>query len=54
MDWRGDGDAVADQLTQWEKSGATHVSVNTMGAGLKTVDDHLTALARVAGLVPLS
>jgi len=25
-----------------------------MGAGLKTVDDHLTALARVAGLVPLS
>jgi len=54
LDWRGDGDAVADQLTQWEKSGATHVSVNTMGAGLKTVDDHLTALARVAGLVPLS
>ena len=54
VDWRGDGDAVAGQLTQWEKSGATHVSVNTMGAGLKTVDDHLTALARVAGLVPLS
>ncbi len=54
VDWRGDGDAVADQLTQWEKSGATHVSVNTMGAGLRTVDDHLTALARVAGLVPLS
>ena len=54
VDWRGDGDAVADQLTQWEKSGATHVSVNTMGAGLKTVDDHLTALARVAELVPLS
>ena len=54
VDWRGDGDAVADQLTQWEKSGATHVSVNTMGAGLKTVDDHLTALARVAELLPLS
>jgi probable F420-dependent oxidoreductase len=48
VDWRGDGDAVADQLTQWEKSGATHVSVNTMGAGLKTVDDHLAVLARVA------
>jgi probable F420-dependent oxidoreductase len=54
VDWRGDGDAVADQLTQWEKSGATHVSVNTMGAGLKTVDDHLTALARVAELLLLS
>ena len=54
VDWRGDGDAVADQLTQWEKSGATHVSVNTMGAGLKTVDDHLTVLARVAELLPVS
>ena len=54
VDWRGDGDAVAGQLTQWEKSGATHVSVNTMGAGLKTVDDHLTVLARVAELLPVS
>jgi probable F420-dependent oxidoreductase len=53
VDWRRDGDAVADQLTQWEKSGATHVSINTMGAGLKTVDDHLTALARVAESFPL-
>ena len=54
VDWRGDGDAVAEQLTQWEDSGATHMSVNTMGAGLKSVDDHLTALARVAELLPLS
>jgi probable F420-dependent oxidoreductase len=53
VDWRGDGDAVADQLTQWEKSGATHVSVNTMGAGLKTVDEHLAVLARVAETFPL-
>jgi probable F420-dependent oxidoreductase len=53
VDWRRDGDAVADQLTQWEKSGATHVSVNTMGAGLKTVDDHLAVLARVAESFPL-
>jgi probable F420-dependent oxidoreductase len=53
VDWRGDGDAVADQLTQWEKSGATHVSINTMGAGLKTVDDHLAVLTRVAESFPL-
>jgi probable F420-dependent oxidoreductase len=53
VDWRGDGDAVADQLTQWQKSGATHVSVNTMGAGLKTVDEHLAVLARVAESFPL-
>ena len=54
VDWRGDGDAVAEQLAQWEDSGATHMSVNTMGAGLKTVDDHLAVLARVAELLPLS
>jgi probable F420-dependent oxidoreductase len=54
VDWRGDGDAVADQLTQWEKSGATHVSINTMGAGLNTVDEHLAVLARVADLLPFS
>jgi probable F420-dependent oxidoreductase len=53
VDWRGDGDAVADQLTRWEKSGATHVSINTMGGGLQSVDDHLTALARVAESFPL-
>ena len=53
VDWRGDGDAVADQLRQWEKSGATHVSINTMGAGLQSADDHLTALAAVAESFPL-
>ncbi len=29
-------------------AGATHVSVNTMGAGLRTVDEHLAALQAVA------
>lgn len=48
VDWRGDVDAVADQLAAWAKSGASHVSVNTMGAGLGTVDDHLAALSCVA------
>ncbi len=28
---------------------ATHLSVNTMGVGLRTVDEHLAALAAVAG-----
>jgi probable F420-dependent oxidoreductase len=53
VDWRGDGDAVADQLADWEKAGASHVSVNTMGAGLKTVDDHLAVLAGVAESLPV-
>jgi hypothetical protein len=51
VDWRGD-DEAADQLRAWAEAGATHVSINTMGAGCKTVDDHLAALARVAELLP--
>ena len=43
--WRGDPDQVAGQLRQWQEAGATHVSVNTMGAGLAGVDDHLSVLA---------
>jgi len=48
VDWRGDRRHVADELAQWAAAGATHVSVNTMGAGLRTVDDHLSALQAVA------
>jgi probable F420-dependent oxidoreductase len=43
--WQDDRDAVAAEFRQWQEAGATHVSVNTMGLGLKTVDDHLGALA---------
>ncbi len=43
--WRDDRESVAAELRQWQDAGATHVSVNTMGAGLKSVDDHLAALA---------
>ncbi|TFV60968.1 LLM class F420-dependent oxidoreductase [Mycobacterium sp. PS03-16] len=46
--WRGDLDDVAGDLAAWAAAGADHVSVNTMGAGLATVDDHLAVLARVA------
>jgi probable F420-dependent oxidoreductase len=53
VDWRGDADATAEDLTAWAKAGASHVSVNTMGAGLQTVDDHLAALAHVAESLPV-
>ncbi|HEY4465819.1 MAG TPA: LLM class F420-dependent oxidoreductase [Streptosporangiaceae bacterium] len=43
--WRDDPGSVAAEFRQWQEAGATHVSVNTMGAGLKSVDDHLAALA---------
>jgi alkanesulfonate monooxygenase SsuD/methylene tetrahydromethanopterin reductase-like flavin-dependent oxidoreductase (luciferase family) len=48
VDWRGERQQVADALAQWTAAGATHVSVNTMGAGLHTVHDHLAVLAAVA------
>jgi hypothetical protein len=46
--WRGDTDLFGERLGHWQRAGATHVSVNTMKAGLDTVDDHLRALAEVA------
>ncbi len=52
VNWRGDGEAVINELKAWADAGASHVSVNTMGAGLKTVDDHLAALSEVAASLP--
>ncbi len=46
--WKGDQDAVATQIAAWAQAGASHLSVNTMGAGLGAVDDHLDVLARIA------
>ena len=51
---RAGADAVAAAVQAWERAGATHVSVNTMGAGLATVDEHIAALAAVAGAVGLT
>jgi probable F420-dependent oxidoreductase len=49
--WQEDQDKLAAAMQQWQGAGATHLSVNTMGAGLKTVDDHLAALATAAEAV---
>jgi hypothetical protein len=51
--WRGDLRQAADELGLWTAAGATHVSVNTMGARLRTVDEHLAALAAVAENIPV-
>ena len=50
--WAGDPQQVADELAQWKAAGATHMTINTMGAGLRTVDEHLAALAAVAETLP--
>ncbi|OBG37974.1 LLM class F420-dependent oxidoreductase [Mycobacterium alsense] len=48
VSWVGDADKAAADIAAWKDAGATHLSVNTMKAGLATVDDHLAALERVA------
>jgi probable F420-dependent oxidoreductase len=54
--WGPDGlDALLDDVGQWRHAGATHLSINTMGAGFGSVDEHLAALAAAAdklGLTP--
>jgi hypothetical protein len=42
----GDGGAekLAEQAARWQEAGATHLSINTMGAGLASIEDHLDAL----------
>ncbi|UNB54070.1 LLM class F420-dependent oxidoreductase [Mycolicibacterium sp. YH-1] len=50
--WAGDDDAVISEVAAWADAGATHLSINTMGGGLATVDDHLAVLTRVAEALP--
>jgi hypothetical protein len=48
---RGNQEEFVDDVRRWAAAGASHVSINTMGAGLSSVDDHLAALATAAGAV---
>jgi probable F420-dependent oxidoreductase len=50
--WQGSADDVLTKVDKWVKAGASHISINTMGAGLETVDDHLAALTSVAEALP--
>jgi probable F420-dependent oxidoreductase len=54
VSWTHDGvDKLADHVARWQAAGASHLSVNTMGAGLGSVDGHLKALAAVAQALDL-
>ncbi|MFI5040744.1 MAG: LLM class F420-dependent oxidoreductase [Acidimicrobiales bacterium] len=46
--WHDDVAELAAEAAKWRAAGATHLSVNTMGVGLSSVDDHLEALAAAA------
>ena len=48
VSWQDSPEKLAERATTWRDAGATHLSVNTMGAGLRTVDDHLQALEAAA------
>lgn len=52
--WSSRGpDDVAKHVEKWKRAGATHLSINTMNAGLKTLDAHLDALAEGASALQL-
>jgi probable F420-dependent oxidoreductase len=49
--WRGSPEKLAEHAATWRDVGASHLSVNTMGSGLATVDDHLRALETAAEIL---
>ena len=51
----GDGgiERIVDHVERWRNAGASHLSVNTMGAGLASVDEHLVALETTASALGL-
>ncbi len=44
----GDLDKLNNMLTAWQAAGASHISLNTMDAGLTTADQHISAIKRFA------
>jgi probable F420-dependent oxidoreductase len=55
LPWRGDLRVLAERAERWMQYRPTHLSVDTLGAGLTSLNDHLEVLAAVAtGLKPLA
>ncbi|GII33379.1 LLM class F420-dependent oxidoreductase [Planotetraspora mira] len=48
VNWTGNAEELNDLARRWRESGATHIAVNTMKAGLRSVDEHLSALETAA------
>jgi probable F420-dependent oxidoreductase len=54
VSWGDGGTAqLVDHAERWRRAGATHVSVNTMRAGLASVADHLRVLGESAAALGL-
>jgi probable F420-dependent oxidoreductase len=54
ISWSDGVEAVVKHAGRWRDAGATHTAVNTMGAGLGSVDGHLEALAAAAAALELA
>lgn len=48
----GTPESWAEEVERWQKLGATHLSVNTMKAGLKSPDEHVKALRQMKEVLP--
>jgi probable F420-dependent oxidoreductase len=46
----GDQQVLGRIMADWQKAGATHISLNTMGAGFKSPGEHLSAIRQFATL----
>jgi probable F420-dependent oxidoreductase len=51
VSWRGSPEKLAEHAATWRDAGATHMSLNTMGAGLGAVDNHLSVLETAAAIL---
>jgi probable F420-dependent oxidoreductase len=54
ISWSDGVEAVVKHAGRWRDAGATHIAVNTMGAGLGAVGGHLEALAVAAAALELT
>jgi hypothetical protein len=54
LSWAGDLDRFVAQVETWRATGATHLSINTMKAGLGPCGGHLEVLTRIADALALS
>ena len=51
--WEGSAADLREVVHRWRESGATHVAIDTMRAGLRSVDEHLAALETAADALEL-
>jgi hypothetical protein len=49
----GSTDELVAHAERWRHAGATHVTVNSMGSGLASLDSHLDGLASAAKALQL-